>query len=110
MVAVACRMVITLCAISLLLGVGASLTSAESRSGGGVVVGDVLNIEGGEYILKDMSGHEIHLRVDQSTELRDRIKVGDKVEARATEGHADSIRVKLPDEAAAPSLGGYPVR
>ncbi|HZS11198.1 MAG TPA: hypothetical protein VFA38_03040 [Nitrospirales bacterium] len=104
----AVRSIIILCALSLWMGIGASPASSDPTSGGGVVVGDVLNIEGGEYILKDISGHEIHLRVDQSTELRDRIKVGDKVEARATQGHADSMRVRLPDDAPARPLGGYP--
>ena len=64
-----------------------------------VVHGDVLNIEGNEYVLKDISGHEIRLRVDSSTRLQDRIKVGDKVEAQTTaDGRAISIRVKLPDD------------
>jgi hypothetical protein len=71
-----------------------------------VVHGDVLNIEGGEYVLKDITGHEIRLRVDASTRLRDRIKVGDKVEAHTTaDGRAVSIRVKLPDDGPGGGMG-----
>jgi translation initiation factor IF-1 len=71
-----------------------------------VVQGDVLNIEGSEYVLKDMTGHEIRLRVDASTRLRDRIKVGDKVEAQTTaDGRAVSIRVKLPDDGPVGGMG-----
>jgi len=57
------------------------------------VNGDLLKIEGEFYVLKDMSGKEIRLHVDKTTTLDGAIKVGDKVEAQATEkNHAVSVR------------------
>ena len=102
---------IPLLVLLIVLGpIGAAAQSLDRTAGGGtVVLGDVLNIENGEYVLKDQSGHEIRLRVDQSTQMADRIKVGDKVEARATNGHADSIRVRLPDDTSGRPPSGYPV-
>ena len=72
-----------------------------------MVHGDVLDVEGQQYVIKDISGHEIRLHVDKETRMEDRIKVGDRIEARMnSEGHADSIRVRLPDEL--PSKGPLP--
>ncbi|WP_447978989.1 hypothetical protein [Candidatus Nitrospira bockiana] len=71
--------------------VGQNSTAAQ------VVRGDVLNIEGETYIIKDMSGHEVQLRVTSQTKQEDRIKVGDKIEAQVgSDGHAQSIRVQIP--------------
>lgn len=62
-----------------------------------VVRGDVLNIEGDTYIVKDVSGHEVQIRVDKQTKSEDRIKVGDKIEAQiSSDGHAQTIRVAIP--------------
>ena len=64
-----------------------------------MVRGDVLDVEGEHYVIKDISGHEIRLHVNKDTHMEGRIKVGDRIEARTnSEGHADSIRVRLPDE------------
>ena len=44
-------------------------------------------------MVKEMSGKEIRLHVDKTTALDGAIKVGDKVEAQATEkNHAASIK------------------
>jgi uncharacterized protein YdeI (BOF family) len=57
------------------------------------VSGDLLKIDGEFYVVKDMTGKEIRLHVDKTTTLDGAIKVGDKVEAQATEkNHALSIR------------------
>ena len=57
------------------------------------VKGDLLKIDGEFYVVKDMSGKEIRLHVDKATTLDGAIKVGDKVEAQATEkNHAVSLR------------------
>ena len=72
-----------------------------------MVRGDVLDVEGEHYVIKDISGHEIRLHVNKDTRMEERIKVGDRIEARTnSEGHADSIRVRLPDEL--PSKGSLP--
>jgi hypothetical protein len=57
------------------------------------VNGDLLKIDGEFYVVKDMAGKEIRLHVDKTTTMDGVIKVGDKVEAQATEkNHAVSIR------------------
>ena len=72
-------------------------------AGSNIVTGDVLNIEGDTYTIKDKSGHEVPLRVNGQTKHEDRIKVGDKVQAQVgSDGVAQSIRVQLPDDGVAP--------
>lgn len=56
------------------------------------VKGDLLKIDGEFYVVKDMAGKEIRLHVDKTTALDGAVKVGDKVEAQATEkNHAASV-------------------
>jgi exosome complex RNA-binding protein Csl4 len=89
-------------AISLLLSIAVdaiSQTPGRSSPAADVVHGDVLNIEGDTYTIKDVTGHEVHLRVDAQTQHEDRIKVGDKVEAQvSSDGHAVTIRIALPND------------
>jgi hypothetical protein len=94
--------VILVAAISLVLSItldAISQTPGRSSAAAEVVHGDVLNIEGDTYTIKDVTGHEVNLRVDGQTQHEDRIKVGDKVEAQvASDGHAETIRVALPND------------
>lgn len=72
-------------------------TIGQSNAASQVIVGDVLNIEGETYTIKDKSGHEVVLHVTKETKREDVIKVGDKIEAHVgSNGHATSIRVQLP--------------
>ena len=67
------------------------------------VKGDVLKIEGEFYIVKDMTGKEVRLHVDQTTELEGAVRAGDKIEAQVTEkGHALSITKPLVADAQIP--------
>ena len=76
-------------------------SGGSSGSPANVVKGDVLNIEGDMYTIKDLTGHEISLRVNGETKHEDRIKVGDKVQAQVgSDGLAETIRVQLPDDPA----------
>jgi hypothetical protein len=60
------------------------------------IKGDILNIEGEHVVVKDISGHEIELRVSKDTRM-DRLKVGDKVNATvAADGHAESVEIQTP--------------
>ncbi len=69
---------------------GASDMAAPSTQ---TVNGDLLKIDGEFYVVKDMAGKEIRLHVDKTTALDGALKVGDKVEAQATEkNHAASIK------------------
>ncbi len=72
--------------------------SGESATPAQIVKGDVLDMDGEFYMVKDISGHEMRLHVSKDTKMEDRIKVGDKIEAQVTsEGHAKSIRIQIPD-------------
>jgi uncharacterized protein YdeI (BOF family) len=61
------------------------------------VKGDLLKIDGEFYVVKDMSGKEIRLHVDKTSQLDGTFKAGDKIEAQATEkNHASSIQLVQP--------------
>ena len=69
------------------------------------IKGDVQMIEGEFYFVKDTTGHQVRLHVNNETKLEERIKVGDKIEARVTsEGHATSITLQIPQNGTAPPL------
>ncbi|MGH7231910.1 MAG: hypothetical protein ACREJU_11220 [Nitrospiraceae bacterium] len=94
--------VLSLCGVIVMGTAG----SAECQMGGAaspaqMVKGDVLDIEEGDvYVIKDITGHETRLHVNKETQMEDRIKVGDKIEAQVTsDGHVKSIRVHIPDGA-----------
>ena len=70
-----------------------------------MIKGDVQMIEGEFYFVKDTTGHQVRLHVNNETKLEDRIKVGDKIEAMVTsEGHATSITVQIPQNGTASPL------
>lgn len=58
-------------------------------AGSKVVEGDILKLDGEFYTVHDMAAHEVRLHVNKTTHLEgDAFKVGDKVEAYATDkGH-----------------------
>jgi len=87
---------------AVIIGVGmASYSSAaddKAVPSSQTITGDLLKIEGEFYVVKEMSGKEIRLHVDKTTALDGAIKVGDKVEAQATEkNHAALIRHVRPN-------------
>ena len=68
-------------------------TADQAAPGSKTVKGDLLKVEGEFYVVQDMSGKENRLHVDKTTQLDGAMKVGDKVEAQATEkNHASSIK------------------
>jgi hypothetical protein len=85
---------IALSAVMLMDGPCAGETDQAGSGASQVVKGSVLDQDGEYYVIKDMSGHEMRLHVNQDTQMTDRIKVGDRIEAQVTsDGHAKSIRV-----------------
>jgi uncharacterized protein YdeI (BOF family) len=61
------------------------------------IKGDLLKIDGEFYVVKDMTGKEIRLHVDKTSQLDGTFKAGDKIEAQATDkGHASSIKQAKP--------------
>ena len=70
-----------------------------------MIKGDVQMIEGEFYFVKDTTGHQVRLHVNKETKLEDRIKVGDKIEARVTpEGHVMAMAVQIPQNDTVPPL------
>ena len=79
--------------------------SSESAQSDLTIKGDVQMIEGEFYFVKDTNGHQVRLHVNNETKLEDRIKVGDKIEARvSSKGHARSITLKIPQNGTVPNL------
>jgi hypothetical protein len=61
------------------------------------VKGDLLQIVGDFYVVKDTDGKEVRLHVDKTSQLDGTFKAGDKIEAQATDkGHASSIKQAKP--------------
>jgi len=57
------------------------------------VKGELTQIEGEHYVVRDAEGKDIRIHVDKGTKMEDPVKVGDFIEAKRTlEGHAVSIR------------------
>ena len=92
--------------VGFVLGLGAGAFAADppgSAPGGApkagkdasakTINGEVLKIEGENYVVKDATGKEVKLHVNAQTKKEGDIKVGDKVEAQADgTGHAVSIK------------------
>jgi hypothetical protein len=69
------------------------------------IKGDVQMIEGEFCFVRDTTGHEVRLHVNNQTKVEGKLKVGDKIEARVTsEGHAISIMLQIPQNGTAPPL------
>jgi len=83
-------------AMILTVGMASQSYAADEMAAAGsqaMITGDLLKIEGDSYVVKNMTGKEIRLHVDKTTELEGSFKAGDKIEARSTEkDHALSIR------------------
>jgi hypothetical protein len=96
----------------LLTGVGHPAWAQPSQTtpqpaAGSEIKGDVLYWEGDELVVREMSGHEVRLRVTPETKIQGtsgKLKTGDKIAAKvAPDGPALSITLQIPDT-------GTPVR
>ena len=59
-----------------------------------VVTGELLKIEGKNYVVKDPSGKEVTFQLDQRTKMNARPNVGDQIRAElAPQGYAHSINM-----------------
>ena len=87
----------------LVSGVGHSAWAEPSptTTAGSEIKGDVLYWEGDELVVREMSGHEVCLRVTQETKIQGasgKLKTGDKIAAKvAPDGPALSITLQIPD-------------
>jgi uncharacterized protein YdeI (BOF family) len=72
---------------------GESVAGSEKAAAALAITGDVIRIEGENYVVKDSTGKEVKLHVSPKTKKDGDIKVGDKVEAQTDpSGHAISIK------------------
>ena len=59
-----------------------------------VVTGELLTIDGKNYIVKDRSGKKVHFQLDERTLMNARPKVGDQIRAKVEpQGYAYSINM-----------------
>jgi uncharacterized protein YdeI (BOF family) len=80
-------------------GAGGAAAAAEKAAAGAkegaarTIKGELLKIEGENYVVKDATGKEVKLHVSPETKKDGELKVGDKIEAQAdASGHAVSIK------------------
>ncbi len=67
----------------------AAKVAANTRT----IKGELLKIDGENYVVKDATGKEVKLHVSAETKKDGDVKVGDKIEAQAdASGHATSIK------------------
>ena len=65
----------------------------ETLQGINTVKGEVLRVEGGNYIVHRYDGKEVSLHTDETTQMTGNIRTGDRIEARVNaERHVLSIR------------------
>jgi hypothetical protein len=86
----------------LVAGAGGSASAEPSQAAAGSEIkGDVLYWEGDELVVRELSGHQVRLRVTPDTKIQGasgRLKTGDKIVATGTpDGPALSITVQIPD-------------
>jgi hypothetical protein len=78
-------------------------TNTPTTTVGSEIKGDVLYWEGNELVVREMSGHEVRLRVTPETKIEGasaKLKTGDKIAAKvAPDGPALSITLQIPDVA-----------
>ena len=66
----------------------------ELRQGVSTVKGDVLRVEGNNFLVQRSDGKEVRLHIDESTQMFGYVGPGERVEARIDkQGHALSIRL-----------------
>ena len=78
-----------------------SPTTTTTTTAGSEIKGDVLYWEGDELVVREISGHEVRLRVTPETKIQGtsgKLKTGDKIAAKvAPDGPALSITLQIPD-------------
>jgi len=68
----------------------------ETRQGIETIKGEVLRVEGENYVVERFNGKEVTLHIDQTTKITGRIGKGDRIEAKVGEAneqkHVLSVR------------------
>jgi hypothetical protein len=86
---------------------GIAWAEPAPSTAGSEIKGDVLYWEGDELVVREISGHEVRLRVTSETKIQGasgKLKTGDKIAATvAPDGPALSITLQIPDSAGPPA-------
>jgi uncharacterized protein YdeI (BOF family) len=72
---------------------GESMTSGATTHESQSISGEILSVKDEMYVVKDATGKEVNLHVDESTEKSGSPKKGDRIEAEInSDGHALSLK------------------
>jgi uncharacterized protein YdeI (BOF family) len=64
-----------------------------AQTPGRSIEGEILSVQDDIYVVKDSTGAEVSLHVDDSTKKSDKLEEGDRIEAEVTaDGHALSLK------------------
>lgn len=78
--------------LALALGVAMSSAMADKAADEKEIIGELVSINGATYLIKDMTGTEHALHVDDTTKKEGSIAIGAKVEAYVTpENHVTKL-------------------
>jgi len=67
------------------IGPSSIVCGAERRNGIDTIKGEVLGIEGPDYVVRQFYGKEVRLMTDESSHVTGRIEPGDSIEANVRE-------------------------
>ena len=76
------------CGVLLCLGLSQAAHAADDEVGASrleqakVIKGVLVNVEYGDYIIKDKDGKEVRVHIDNKTQVMGQVKKGDRVEAK----------------------------
>ena len=95
-------MILALTLWLVIAGMGQTVSAEPAQSKAvSEIKGDVLYWEEDELVVRELSGHQVRLRVTPDTKIQGasgKLKTGDKIEAKvAPDGPALSITLQIPD-------------
>jgi cold shock CspA family protein len=86
------------CGVLLCLGLSQAVHAADEEGASRlaqakVIKGDLVNIDYGEYIVKDQDGKEVRVHTDRNTQMMGQLKKGDRVEVKL-DNHDKALSIR----------------
>jgi len=87
------------CGVLLCLGLFQAAHAADKEEGASrleqakVIKGDLVNIDYGDYIVKDKDGNEVRVHTDRKTQMMGQLKKGDRVEVKV-DNHDNALSIR----------------
>ena len=86
------------CGVLLCLGLFQSAHAADEEGArrleqAKVIKGDLVNIDYGDYIVKDKDGKEVRVHTDSKTQMTGQLKKGDRVEVKV-DNHDNALLIR----------------